>query len=129
MIVDPINIQQGSSAEVLEQSPTTGFVEIELPTTGVPPTPVSSSSSSERLDYSGDDDIVWDNVYYAPDTNKYSHLAKEEISVEKTPTSTSGMMGRSSHFEDLSSPTPRIGNISTYRDIPVFLASLLTLFS
>ena len=70
MIVDLPNIQVGSSVEVLEQSLTAGLVEVELPTTGVLPTLVSSSSSSERLDYSGDDDVDWDNVYSASDTSK-----------------------------------------------------------
>jgi len=64
MIIDPTNIQSGSSVEVLEQSPTTRLVEVALPTTGVLPTPVSSLSLSERLDYSGDDDVDWDNVYF-----------------------------------------------------------------
>jgi len=112
-----------------DQSPTAGHVEVKLPTTGVLPTPVPSSSSSERLDYSGDDDADWDNVYTSPDTSKYSHLTKEEISVEETPASTSSATGRSSHFKDLPSPIPRIGNISTCLDIHVFLAPLLTLFS
>jgi len=67
---------------------------------------VSSSSSSEKLDYSGDDDVDWDNVHSAPDSSKYSHLAEEETSVEETLASTSGATGGSSHFEDLSSPTP-----------------------
>ena len=127
MIVDPPNIPSGSLVEVTEQSPTVGLIEVELPTIGVIPTPMSSSSS-ERLDYSGNDDVDWDNMYSAPDTSKCSHLAKEEITVEKTLASTSGMTGRSSHFEDLPSPTPRIGNISTRLDIPDLLASLLTLF-
>ena len=76
MIVDLPNIQSGSSVEVPEQSPTACLVEVELPTAGVLLTPVSSSSSSERLDYSGDDVVDWDNVYSIPDTNKYSHLTK-----------------------------------------------------
>ena len=63
MIVDPSDIQPSSSVEmvssveVLEQSPTAGLVEVELPTTGVLPTPISSSSLSEKVDYSGDDDV------------------------------------------------------------------------
>ena len=81
------------------------------------------------MNYSRDDDVDWDNVYSALDASKYSHLAKEEISIEETLVSTSGAMRRSSHFEDLPSLTPRIGNISTCLDIPIFLASLLTLFS
>ena len=42
---------------------------------------MSSSSSSEKLDYSGDNDADWDDVHSAPDTSKYSHLAKEEVQV------------------------------------------------
>ena len=127
-IIDLLNIQPGFSMEVSEQSPTNWLVEVELPTTGVLPTPVSSSSS-ERLDYSWDDDVDWDNVYSAPDTNKYSHLAEEEINVEEAPVNTSGVAGWSSHFEDLPSPTPQTSNISICLDIPIFLASLLILFS
>ena len=56
MNVDPIDIQQGPSIELMslveipEQSATTGFVGVELPTTGLLPTPVSSWASSEKLD-------------------------------------------------------------------------------
>ena len=90
MIVDPADIPSSSSVEMMssvevpEQNPTIGLAEVELSTTGVLSTPVSSSPSSEKLDYSGDDDVDWDNVYSAPDTNKYSHLTEEEISVEET---------------------------------------------
>jgi len=85
MNVDPKDIQPGpsiemmSSVEVLEQSPTAGLVGVELPTTGVLPTPVSFSSSSEKLDYLGDDDVDWDNVHPSLDTSKYSHLTEEEM--------------------------------------------------
>ena len=89
---------------------------------------MSSSSLSERLDYSGDDGINWDNVYSTLDTSKYSHLAEEEISVEVATMSTSSVVGKS-YFEDLPSPTPRIGNNSTCLDIPIYLVPLLTLFS
>jgi len=85
--VDSTDIQLGSPAEmmssagVLDQSPTTGLVGAKLPATIVLPTPVSSSSSSEKLDYSGDDDVECDNVHPAPDTSKYSYLAEEEMHV------------------------------------------------
>jgi len=87
MIIDPTDIQPVSSVEMMssvedpEESPTVGLVEFELPTTGVLPTPISSSSSSEKLDYSGDDDVDWDTVHPSPDTSKYSHLAEEEMQV------------------------------------------------
>jgi len=126
MIVDLPSIQPGSSVEVSEQSPTARLIEVELPTTEVLPTPVSPSLS-ERLDYLGDDDVDWDNVYSALDTSKYSHFVKEEINVEEPPASTSGATGRSSHFEE--SLTPRIGNISTCLDILIFFSAILTLFS
>ena len=42
---------------------------------------MSSSSSSEKLDYSGDDDVDWDNMHPAPDTIKFSHLTEEEMQV------------------------------------------------
>ena len=42
---------------------------------------MSSSSSSEKLDYSRDDDVDWDNVRPAPSTSKYSHLIEEEMLV------------------------------------------------
>ena len=89
MIVDLPNIQLGSSVKVPEQSPIVGLVEVELPNTGVLLTPLSSSSSSERLDYSGDDDVDWDNVYSTLDTNKDTHLAEKEIGIEEDPASTS----------------------------------------
>ena len=60
MSVDPIDIHPSSSVEIMpsvevpEQSPIAG---LELPITGVCLTLVSSSSSSEKLDYSGDEDI------------------------------------------------------------------------
>jgi len=85
--VDPIGIQPRfpvemmSSMGVPEQSPTTGLIGAKLSATGVLPTLVSSSSSSEKLDYSGDDDDDWNNVHLAPDTSKYSHLAEEEMQV------------------------------------------------
>jgi len=85
--VDPTNFQPGSQVEKLslagvsEQSPTTGLVGAKLPTTRVLPTPVSSLSSSKKLDYSGDNDVDWNNVHHALDTSKYSHLAEEEMQV------------------------------------------------
>ena len=87
MSADPTDIQPGpsvemrSSVEIPEQRPTTGLVGVELPTTRVLPTPVSSLSSSEKLDYSRDDDVVWDNVHPSPNTSKYSHLTEEEMQV------------------------------------------------
>ena len=87
MIVDPTDIQPDSlvemmsSVEVPEQSPTAGLVKVELPTTRVLPTPISSSSLSEKLDYLGDDDVDWDIVHPSPDTSKYSHLAEEKMQV------------------------------------------------
>ena len=70
-----------SSMEVPEQSPTAGLIEVKLPTTKVLPTATSCSSSSEKLDYLGDDNVDWDNMYPAPDTIKYSDLAEEEMQV------------------------------------------------
>ena len=87
MSVDPIDIHPSSSVEImplvkaLEQSLIAGLVGIELPTTRVRPTPVPSFSSSEKLDYSGDDDVDWNDVHSAADTSKYSHLAEEEMQV------------------------------------------------
>ena len=43
-----------------------------------------------------------------------------KISVEDTPARTFGVTGGSSHLEDLSSPTPRLSNISKCLDIPAF---------
>ena len=83
-IVDPKDILPGSPVEMMssagvpEQSPTTGLLEARLSPVGVLPTPVSFPSSSEKLDYSGDD-IDWDNVHPAPDTSKFSHLTKGEM--------------------------------------------------
>ena len=63
-----------------EQGPTTGLVRVRLPAAGVSSTLVSSSSSSEKLDYSGDD-IDWDDMCPASDTSKFSLLTKEEMQV------------------------------------------------
>jgi len=49
------------------------------------------------------------------------------IGVEDTLVSISGVTEGSSYLEDLPSPTLRIGNISKYLDIPIFLAASLTL--
>ena len=63
MSVDPIGIHPRSSVgiippvEVPELSSIDGLIGAELLTIGILPTPVSSSSSSEKLDYSRDDDI------------------------------------------------------------------------
>jgi len=63
MSVDPIDIHPSSSVEIIssvevpERSPIARLVGTELPTIGVHPTPVSSSSSSKKLDYSRDDDV------------------------------------------------------------------------
>ena len=81
MSIDPFDIHPSSSVEVPKNSPIAGLVRTELPTTEVHPTPVSCSSSSEKLDYSGDEDIDWDDVHSASDTSKHSHLAKEEMQV------------------------------------------------
>ena len=87
MSVDPIDIHPSSSVEimssveVLEQSSLSGLVGAELLTTGVLPTPVLSSSSSEKLDFSGDDNVDWDDVHSAPDTSKYSYLAEEKMQI------------------------------------------------
>ena len=45
------------SLEVPEQTSIAGLAGAELPTTGVLPTPVSPWSLSEKLDYSGDEDV------------------------------------------------------------------------
>ena len=85
--VDPTDIQPSPSVEMMslvevpEQSPTIGLVGVELSTIEVLLTLVSSSSSSEKLDYSGDDDVDWDHVHSSPNTSKYSHLAEKEMQV------------------------------------------------
>ena len=70
-----------SLVEVPEQSPTIGLVGVELSTIRVLSTLVSSSSSSEKRDYSGDDDVDWDHVHSSPDTSKYSHLVEEKVQI------------------------------------------------
>jgi len=81
MSTDPIDIQLGpfvemmSPVEVPEQSLTTGLVGVELSTIGVLPTPVSTLSSSKKVDY----DVDWDDVQPSLNASKYSHLAKEEM--------------------------------------------------
>jgi len=39
---------------------------------------VSSSSCSERMDYSGED-VDWENVLFASDRSKFSHLATKDM--------------------------------------------------
>ena len=57
IMVDLCNIQLGSSMKVPQQSPIAGLVDVELPSIGFLLTLVSFSSSSERSDYSGDDNV------------------------------------------------------------------------
>ena len=83
---NPKDVQSGSliemmpSAGVPEQSPTTRLIRARLPAARVLPTLVSSSSSSEKLDYSRDD-INRDNMRLVPDTGKFSHMTVEEMQV------------------------------------------------
>ena len=85
MSVDLIGIHPSSSVglvtsvEVPERRSVAGSVGGEFLTTGVLPTPVLSLSSGEKLDYSGDDDVDWEDVHHALDTSKHSHLAEEEM--------------------------------------------------
>ena len=67
-----------SSVEVPEPSSVAGSIAPELLTVRVSPTPMSSSSSSKKRDYSEDDDVDWEDVYPTSDTSKHSHLAEEE---------------------------------------------------
>jgi len=60
------------SVEIQEQSSIARPIGAELSTTGVLPTPVPSSSSSEKLDYSGDYDVNWSDVHSAHGTSKLS---------------------------------------------------------
>ena len=85
--VNPFGIHPDSSVEIMpsldvpEQSSIAGPTGAELAFSSVLPTPVSSSSSSKKLDYLGDDDIDWDDVHPAPNTSKYSHLTEEEMQI------------------------------------------------
>jgi len=69
------------SVEVPERSSIARLVGTELPTTRILPTPMSSSSLSEKMDYSGDNDADLDDVHSAPDSSKCFHLAEEEVQV------------------------------------------------
>ena len=85
--VDPSDIHSGSSLDIMpsveipELSSVAESVGAELLTAGVRPTLVLSLSLSEKLDYSGDDDVDWEDVHPAPDTSKHSHLAEEEMQI------------------------------------------------
>jgi len=83
---DPIDIHPSSlveimpSVEVLKQSPLAGLIGTELPTTGVRPTRVILVFEREA-NYSGDDDVDWDDMHSAPDSRKHFHLPEEEMQV------------------------------------------------
>ena len=58
---------------------TTGLVGGKAPTTGASRIQVSSSSSEEHVDYSGDDHDFGNEPAPRPDTCKFSHIMEEEI--------------------------------------------------
>ena len=109
MRIEPFGIRSGSSMEIMplvevpEPSSFARFVGAELLTAGVSPILVSSSSSSEKLGYSGDDDFDCEDVHPTPDTSKNSYLAEEEMQI---PTS---------RIE------PQSGGALTVKGIPFFL--------
>ena len=83
--VEPSNIHSGSSVDIMpsvkvpEPSSVARFIGTELLTAGISPTLVSSLSSREKLNYSGDDTVDWEDVHPASDTSKHSHLVEEEM--------------------------------------------------
>ena len=62
-----------------ECSLTTRLVGSKAPTTGASLIHVSSSSSEEHVDYSGDDHDFGNEPAPRPDTCKFSHMTEEEI--------------------------------------------------
>ena len=66
---------------------------------GVCPTLVSSSSSNEKQHYLRDNNIDWDVVHSASDTNKHFHLAEEEMQVAALGTESSS--GETSFVEGI----------------------------
>ena len=59
-------------------NPTTGLVGGKTPTTGASLIQVSSSSSEERVDYSGDDHDFSNEPAPRLDNSKFSHIIEEE---------------------------------------------------
>jgi len=59
----------------------TGLVGGKAPTTGASRIQVSSSSSEEHVDYSGDDHDFGNEPAPRPDTGKFSYMTKEEMQV------------------------------------------------
>ena len=79
---------------------------------------MSFPSSSEKLDYSGDDDVDLDDVHPAPDTNKHSHLVEEKIQIaapiiEPQSKETSIVEGILSFFNHYHHPTFFSSDINT----------------
>ena len=71
------------STGVPKKSLTTGPVGARPPVIEVSSNLMPPPSSSEKLDYSGDD-TDWDNVPSAPDTSKFSRMIEGEMQVVAT---------------------------------------------
>ena len=67
-----------SASQVVEPSPTTGLLSGKAPVTEVSLVQVSSSSSEEHGDYSGDE-VNFGDKPALPDASKFSHISKEEM--------------------------------------------------
>jgi len=70
-----------SASRVAEPSPTTGLLSGKALVTEVSLVRVSSSSSEEHDDYTGDEVDFGDEPAF-PDTSKFSHISEEELQVD-----------------------------------------------
>jgi len=66
---------------VSEQSPTTGIVFYKPATIEIPPSPIQSPLSEEKVDYSREDFDFGKEPPTPPDTSNFSHLAVEDVDV------------------------------------------------
>jgi len=67
-------------SRVVEPSLTTGVLSGKIPITEASLVQVSSSSSEEHSDYSGDE-VDFGDEPAVPDTSKFSHISEEEMQV------------------------------------------------
>ena len=70
-----------STSQVVEPSPTTGVFSGKAPITEASLVHVSSSSSEEHSDYSGDE-VDFDDEPALPDTIMFSHISEEKMQMD-----------------------------------------------
>ena len=70
-----------SASRIAKPNPTTGLLNGKAPIIEVSLVQVSSSSSEEHGDYSGDE-VYFGDEPALPDTSKFSHISDEEMQVD-----------------------------------------------